>query len=294
MPLSLPRNSPVLPNSFAQLVLSQTSRKSHTVTARAIHIRPSLAPSRAPNSYPFLLQSRPLSITTFKMAPTTSIDTAALKAHTPIVISGPSGAGKSTILKRLFEEYPDKFGFSVSHTTRSPRAGEQDGREYNFVTKEEFLDLVEKKGFVEHAQFGGNHYGTSIKAVEDIAEKGRICILDIEMEVRYSPALAYHLPSAFFSDFIQGVKQVANHPTFPRPRFLFLSPPSPEVLEQRLRSRATDSEEAILKRLKQANVELEFASSKEAPHDKIVVNDDLEKAYQDVKEFIIGGEVRAE
>jgi guanylate kinase len=118
------------------------------------------------------------------MAPTSG--TAAVKAHTPIVISGPSGAGKSTILTRLFEEYPDKFGFSISHTTRAPRGNEQNGKEYNFVTKEEFLDLVEKKGFVEHAQFGGNYYGTSVKAVEDIAREGRVCILDIEMEVRFA------------------------------------------------------------------------------------------------------------
>ncbi|KAF1955599.1 guanylate kinase [Byssothecium circinans] len=201
------------------------------------------------------------------MAPTAPIDTSAIRAHTPIVISGPSGAGKSTILKRLFDEFPDKFGFSVSHTTRGPRAGEENGREYHFVTTEEFQDLVDRKGFVEHAQFGGNCYGTSIKAVEDIAEKGRICILDIEME---------------------GVKQVANHPTFPRPRFLFLSPPSKEVLEQRLRARATDKEEAILKRLKQAEAEMDFAKSKDAPHEKIIVNDDLDKAYAEVKEFIVG------
>lgn len=118
------------------------------------------------------------------MAPTDPAkpDTKVLESHTPIVISGPSGAGKSTILKRLFDEFPDKFGFSVSHTTRGPRGSEKDGVEYNFVTKEEFLDLVDKKGFVEHAQFGSNHYGTSIKAVNDIAEKGRICVLDIEME----------------------------------------------------------------------------------------------------------------
>ncbi|PSN64026.1 guanylate kinase [Corynespora cassiicola Philippines] len=194
---------------------------------------------------------------------------ATIQAHVPIVISGPSGAGKSTILKRLFDEFPDRFGFSISHTTRSPRTGEENGREYHFVTKEEFLDLVDKKGFIEHAQFGGNHYGTSIQAVQDIAEKGRTCILDIEME---------------------GVKQVANHPTFPRPRFLFLSPPSPEVLEQRLRSRATDKEEAILKRLNQAKVEMEFAKSPEAPHDKIVVNDDLDKAYKEVRDFIVGSD----
>ncbi|EAT87538.2 hypothetical protein SNOG_05147 [Parastagonospora nodorum SN15] len=206
------------------------------------------------------------------MAPT---DTSAVEKNRAIVISGPSGTGKSTILKRLFEEYPDKFGFSISHTTRGPRAGEEDGREYYFVKREEFQDLVDKKGFIEHAQFGDNCYGTSIKAVNDIAEKGRICILDIEMEVDSRPI---------------GVKQVANHPTFPRPRFLFLSPPSMEILEQRLRSRATDKEEAILKRLKQAKNEMDFANSGEAPHDKVVVNDDLDKAYKEVKEFIVGSD----
>lgn len=118
------------------------------------------------------------------MAPTEPTPSAAVTSHRPIVISGPSGAGKSTILKRLFDEFPDNFGFSVSHTTRGPRAGEEDGRHYHFVTKDEFLNLIENKGFIEHAQFGGNHYGTSIKAVEDIAAKGRTCILDIEMEVR--------------------------------------------------------------------------------------------------------------
>lgn len=68
-------------------------------------------------------------------------------------------------------------------TTRSPRPGEVNGREYNFITQEEFLQLVEEQGFIEHAQFGGNYYGTSVKAVKDVAEKGRICVLDIEMEV---------------------------------------------------------------------------------------------------------------
>lgn len=125
------------------------------------------------------------------------------------MVSGPSGAGKSTVLKRLFAEFPDTFGFSVSRkaprhtlqfhafsstltalrrpdTTRAPRPGEQDGREYHFTTKEEFLKLVSEGGFIEHAEFGGNYYGTSVKAVEDIAKQGKICILDIEMEVRMS------------------------------------------------------------------------------------------------------------
>jgi guanylate kinase len=127
-----------------------------------------------PTSCPYRLSH------TSTMAP---VDTSAVQANRAIVVSGPSGAGKSTILKRLFEEYPDRFGFSISHTTRGPRAGEENGREYHFVTKEAFNDLVEQKGFVEHATFGGNSYGTSIQAINDIAQQGRTCILDIEMEV---------------------------------------------------------------------------------------------------------------
>ena len=104
----------------------------------------------------------------------------------PIVVSGPSGAGKSTLLKRLFDKYPDRFGFSVSHTTRAPRPGEEDGVAYNFTTKDAFQNLVAENGFIEHAQFGSNLYGTSVQAVKTVAEKGRTCILDIEMEV-HSP-----------------------------------------------------------------------------------------------------------
>lgn len=118
----------------------------------------------------------------------------ATQKHRPIVISGPSGTGKSTLLKHLFTAHPHTFGFSVSHTTRSPRPGEQDGREYNFTTKEKFLKLLDEGGFIEHAQFGGNYYGTSVKAVKDVAEKGRVCVLDIEMEVRSFPLLLPILP----------------------------------------------------------------------------------------------------
>ncbi|KAK6810836.1 hypothetical protein RU639_013371 [Aspergillus parasiticus] len=192
-----------------------------------------------------------------------STSAGSLQKFRPVVVSGPSGAGKSTLLKRLFADYPDTFGFSVSHTTRAPRPGEQHGREYYFTTKADFLDLVSKNGFIEHAQFGGNHYGTSVQAVKDIAEKGRICILDIEME---------------------GVKQVKR--TDLNARFMFLAPPSVEELELRLRGRGTESEESLSKRLAQAKNELEYAKEPGA-HDKIVVNDDLEKAYTELRDWIV-------
>jgi len=100
-----------------------------------------------------------------------------------IVISGPSGSGKSTHIGHLKKAIPNTFGVATSHTTREPRAGEVHGREYHFVNKDAFQKLVQEGGFIEHAQFGSNYYGTSWQAVKDVAEQGRICILDIEMEV---------------------------------------------------------------------------------------------------------------
>ncbi|GAA5901573.1 hypothetical protein JCM6882_006315, partial [Rhodosporidiobolus microsporus] len=100
----------------------------------------------------------------------------------PVVICGPSGTGKSTLLKKLFNEFPDKFGFSISHTTRAPRPGEQPGVSYHYVTREAFHDLVAKDGFIEHAEFSGNCYGTSVQAVEDVKKGGKMCILDIDTQ----------------------------------------------------------------------------------------------------------------
>ncbi|KAJ5151806.1 hypothetical protein N7492_010101 [Penicillium capsulatum] len=189
----------------------------------------------------------------------------AVQTCRPVVIFGPSGTGKSTLLKRLFAEYPDKFGFSVSHTTRAPRAGEEDGVAYNFVTKEAFLDLVAQNGFIEHAQFSSNYYGTSVAAVKNVAEKGHICILDIEME---------------------GVKQVKRSDL--NARFLFLAPPSLEELERRLRGRGTETEESLQSRLAQARNEIEY-SKQPGAHDKTVVNEDLEAAYKELSEWVVDG-----
>ncbi|EER32770.1 guanylate kinase [Candida tropicalis MYA-3404] len=180
----------------------------------------------------------------------------------PIVISGPSGTGKSTLLKKLFAEYPGRFGFSVSNTTRKPRPGEVDGKDYNFSSVEEFKQLIEEEKFIEWAQFSGNYYGTTVKAVKDVAEQGRTCLLDIDM---------------------QGVKSVKK--TDLNARYLFISPPSIEELRTRLTGRGTETDESLEKRIAAASAEMEYAET--GAHDQIIVNDDLEKAYVEFKKFIL-------
>jgi len=119
----------------------------------------------------------------------------------PLVLSGPSGVGKSTLLQRLFLDFPDKFGFSVSRapfyfllrhsivhqlftdTTRKPRPGEVNGKQYHFVTPQRFKDLIHDGAFIEHADFSGNFYGTSFDAIRQVEQQGRRCILDIEAQV---------------------------------------------------------------------------------------------------------------
>ncbi|KAJ3293463.1 hypothetical protein HK104_004434 [Borealophlyctis nickersoniae] len=183
---------------------------------------------------------------------------------------GPSGTGKSTLLKKLFQEYPDTFGFSVSHTTRKPRAGEMDGREYHFVEKEKMKAEVAEGKFIESAEFAGNMYGTSYKAVEDVLSSGRHVILDIDM---------------------QGVLQLQNQlasgqaKLSGKPLFIFVAPPSVAELEKRLRGRGTETDESAAKRLEAAKKELEWGT-KEGAVDAVIVNDDLDKAYGDLKKTI--------
>lgn len=180
----------------------------------------------------------------------------------PIVLSGPSGSGKSTLLKKLFAEFPTKFGFSVSSTTRAPRPGEVDGKDYNFVAVEEFQKMIGEDKFVEWAQFSGNYYGTTVASVKKVADSGRTCILDIDM---------------------QGVKSV-KYKTDLDARFLFVAPPSIKDLENRLRGRGTETEDSIAKRLAAAQAEIEYAET--GAHDQILVNDNLDRAYKELKEFI--------
>lgn len=155
----------------------------------------------------------------------------------PLVLCGPSGSGKSTLLKKLFEEFPETFGFSVSHTTRQPRPGEENGVHYHFVPFDEMKVAVERGEFLEHAEFSGNMYGTSKKAVQDVQAQQKVCVLDIEIE---------------------GVKQIRDSEL--KPLLVFIMPPSLEELEKRLTTRNTETAESLQKRLNTATSEIAYGS----------------------------------
>lgn len=181
----------------------------------------------------------------------------------PVVLSGPSGAGKSTLLKMLMKEFDNVFGFSVSHTTRNPRSGEVNGKDYHFVTREEMQQGIDQGQFIESAEFSGNLYGTSKSAVHAVQRQNLICILDIDM---------------------QGVKSIKK--TDLNPIYVSIQPPSVQELEKRLRDRNTESEESLEKRLRAACVDIQF-SQQEGVFDHIVVNDDLNEAYGYLKDVLL-------
>ncbi len=179
-----------------------------------------------------------------------------------VVIAGPSGVGKGTLIGKLQAEFPKLFGFSVSHTTRPPRKGEEDGVHYNFTTVDKLLAEVKDGKFIEHAEVHGKYYGTSVAAVEKVQEQGKICILDIDVQGCQS-ARAKGLAA----------------------KYLFIAPPSMNSLEQRLRGRGTETEEAIVTRLNNAKKEMEHKDDEQL-FDAVVVNDDLERAYVELKTLI--------
>ena len=180
----------------------------------------------------------------------------------PIVICGPSGSGKSTLLRLLINDYKEYLGFTVSHTTRKPREGEIDGREYHFTERESMEKAIKDGEFIEFTEFSGNLYGTSKKAMEQVQKGGKICVLDLEIE---------------------GVKNMKKSNL--KPLFVFVKPPSLEVLEQRLRARGTESVENIDRRLKRAKEDL-CMEGIENYFDLIIINEDLDEAYAALKNFI--------
>ncbi|MCI5179577.1 MAG: guanylate kinase [Candidatus Electrothrix sp. AW3_4] len=177
-----------------------------------------------------------------------------------LVVSAPSGCGKTTILKKLMTKISN-LEFSVSHTTRQPRRGEQDGKDYHFVTEEEFIALRDQQpsGFLEWAEVHGNLYGTSRQAVEEIVATGKDVVLDID---------------------IQGADQVRENAN---PVTVFISPPTPEELERRLRKRGTETPEDIDSRL--ANAESEMAAASRYRY--LIINDELEQAVRDLQAIVV-------
>ncbi len=175
-----------------------------------------------------------------------------------LVISGPSGAGKSTVISRLMA-LGERMEFSVSATTRRPRPGEQEGRDYYFVSREAFEGMVRQGELLEHAEFVGNCYGTPRAPVLEQLRQGVTVILDIE---------------------VQGARQVKA--LMPEAISVFLSPPDLSALEKRLRGRGTESEEKIQGRLETARREMELAGT----YDYIVINDDPDRAARELLEIL--------
>lgn len=178
-----------------------------------------------------------------------------------IILSAPSGTGKSTIISRLIAMDDLCLGFSISATSRKPRGEEKHGKEYYFLSEDEFKARAARGEFVEWEEvYPGTCYGTLLSEVDRVTSSGHNLIMDVDVKG------ALNIKRYF------GTKALA----------IFVMPPSKEELERRLRSRETDSEESILKRLEKADFEMDFAPK----FDTVVVNDDLEKATEKAAELI--------
>lgn len=178
-----------------------------------------------------------------------------------IVLSAPSGTGKSTIIGELMKMPDLNLGFSVSATSRAPRGTEQDGVQYYFLSPEEFAARIERGEFVEWAEvYSGTRYGTLVSEVERVTGQGNNLIMDIDVEGALNVKKRYGDLALL----------------------IFIEPPTLQSLEERLRSRATDDDESIRRRLDKAEYEMSFANR----YDKVVVNDDLDTAVAEVADNI--------
>ena len=174
-----------------------------------------------------------------------------------LVLSGPSGAGKSTIINAASDEIGEYY-FSISTTTRAPRVGEEDGRDYFFVSKESFEEDIRAENFLEYAEVHGNYYGTSLKPVREALEEGKLVIFDIDVQ-------GHRLVRAKMNDITTSA---------------FITPPTRKALETRLRARSTDDESVIVKRIENAKGEIKAVGE----YDFTIINDTVEEA---AKEFVI-------
>lgn len=180
------------------------------------------------------------------------------------VISSPSGAGKSSLIGALLDKHRD-MQVSVSHTTRAPRPGEENGVHYHFVEQAEFKSLIDQNGFYEWAEVFGNYYGTSRQAIEDQLSQGIDVFLDIDW---------------------QGARQMKQ--LVPEIITLFILPPSQTELRSRLNKRGQDSEEVINKRMEQAQSEMSHYDE----YDYVLLNDDFEQTLQQFENIVLGQRAR--
>lgn len=176
----------------------------------------------------------------------------------PVILSAPSGGGKTTIARRLLDRRAD-LGYSVSCTTRAPRDGEVDGRDYRFLSQEAFLAARDAGEFAEWAEVHGNFYGTLRSQVQEVLASGRHVLMDID---------------------VQGARQF--HHAFPETVLIFVLPPSGEVLKTRLTARKSEDRERLLVRLRNARAEL----GEVGHYHYVVVNDDLDRAVNQVSAII--------
>jgi guanylate kinase len=174
-----------------------------------------------------------------------------------LVLSGPSGAGKSTIINAASDEIGEYY-FSISTTTRAPRVGEEDGKDYFFVTKESFEEDIKAGNFLEYAEVHGNYYGTSLKPVREALDEGKLVIFDIDVQ-------GHRLVRAKMNDITTSA---------------FITPPTLQALETRLRARSTDDESVIVKRIENAKGEIKAVGE----YDFTIINDTVEEA---TKRFVI-------
>ena len=184
-----------------------------------------------------------------------------------LILSGPSGSGTSSIYKAAIGDLGG-IEFSVSCTTRQPRPGEVDGRDYYFITREKFDALVAEHAFAEHAEVHGNCYGTLKSELLDRVRRGIDVLLDIDVQ----GAAQLRSLCSDSSEFCEACE------------FIFIMPPSFEELERRLRARGTETEESILRRLANAKGEMEHAGE----YDHVIVNDELARAVREFIELILG------